>query len=340
MHEAPSGKIPPGQQLLRPGRWPTVGEKPPHGPFDQWTLRLAGLFLEPRELSLEQLRAEPLEDLSIDIHCVTRWSRRDIPFRGIPLARFLTPQSISPQTRFVSFVARSARGHSSSVTLEVARTAIIALFVDDQPISVEHGGPVRVIVPNRYFYKSVKWLKTIELLEEDRLGYWESDAGYHNSADPWLEQRYLATGVTKQQANKLIASRDFSHENLMGIDASGRDLESLRAIKALLRNANFSNANLRDACFDEANLANATFTGADLRGANFVGADLEGANLIGADLRGADLRDASLFGADFISLESPSHHAIFDANTLLAEQQISFLAEQQEAFLKDKVTLP
>jgi DMSO/TMAO reductase YedYZ molybdopterin-dependent catalytic subunit len=340
MFEDRRGKLPPGQQLLRPGRWPPVGEKPPAGPFHTWTLQLRGLFNTPRSIPLEQLLAEPLEDQSIDIHCVTRWSRLGVAFRGIPLARLLSPDQIDPRAQYVSFVARSSRGHSSSISLEVAQTALLALYAEGKPLSAEYGGPLRVIVPDRYFYKSVKWLEAIELLEEDQLGYWERDAGYHNRADPWIEERYLASGVNKRQANQLIASRDFSNLDLMGIDASDRDLSSLTAINALLRNANFTRSNLTAANFNGANLANAHFIDANLQNALLQGADLEGANLIGADLRGADLRDASLFGADFISLSNPERHAILNNKTLLSRAQIKLLADQQEAFLEDKTTLP
>jgi len=340
MHEERSGNLPPGQQLLRPGRWPPVGEKQPTGPFDSWTLQLRGLFTNPRSFSLQQLLSQSLVDESIDIHCVTRWTRLGVEFRGIPLARFLEPHEVDARAAYVSFIARSARNHSSSVPLDVARTALIALYAEGKPLESRYGGPVRVIVPNRYFYKSVKWLETIELLEEDRLGYWEKDAGYHNRADPWLEERYLVSGVTKQQANKLIASLDFSDLDLMGIDASGRDLSGLKAIGALLRNARFNKSNLSMSDFTDANLANAHFENAILRGANFQRADLEGANLVGADLRGADLRNASLFGADFISLTNPDHHALLDDQTQLSRAQIELLADPQEAFLQDKITHP
>ena len=340
MHEDGRQNLPPGQQLLRPGRWPLVGEKQPVGPFDTWTLQLRGLFNSPRSFTLEQLLSQSLVEECIDIHCVTRWTRLGVRFSGIPLARFIKPKDVDPRAAFVSFGARSDRNHSSSVPLDVARTALIALYAEGDPLAPKYGGPVRVIVPNRYFYKSVKWLETIELLEEDRLGYWEKDAGYHNRADPWKEERYLVSGVTKQQANQLIASLDFSELDLMGIDASGRDLSGLKALNALLRNANFMKSNLTAANFSGANLANAHFEDATLRDVNFQGADLEGANLVGADLRGADLRGASLFGADFISLEHPEHHAKLDAGTRLSREQIHLLADSQEAFLKTKTTLP
>jgi len=225
MREDQSGKLPPGQQLLRPGRWPTVGEKPPEGPFDRWSLTVRGCVAQPQTLTLEQLLAEPQEEQAIDIHCVTRWSRLGVPFAGIPLSRFLAPELLTANAKFISFVARSDRGHSSSVTLEVARMSLLALYAEGKPLPVEYGGPLRVIVPGRYFYKSVKWLEAIEVLSEDQLGYWERDAGYHNNADPWYEERYLASGISKQQANRLIGiGADLEGANLVGANLSGADL--------------------------------------------------------------------------------------------------------------------
>ena len=340
MQEESREKLPPGQQLLRPGRWPTVGEKPPAGPFDTWTLTIQGCVKETRTFSLEQLQAEPQEQQNIDIHCVTRWSRLGVPFMGIPLARLLTPELLLAEAKYVSFGAKSSRAHSSSVTLDIARTSLLALSAEGRSLTPEYGGPLRVIVPGRYFYKSVKWLETIEVLTEDRLGYWEKDAGYHNNANPWQEERYLVSGITKQQANQLIDSRNFSDLDLMGIDASHRDLNKLIAKNALLRNANFTDSQLTASCFDGANLANACFRRASLNNASFIGADLEGANLVGADLRGADLTNASLFGADFISLTDKADQAIFDQHTKLSAGQITLLADHQEAFLKDKTTQP
>lgn len=343
MDDVQPHQIPPGQQLLREGRWPTVGEKPPELQDTPWTLSLTGLFRDPRTLTLDDLAACPHMERAIDIHCVTRWSRLQVPFRGVPLDHFLAADQIDPAASFVSFVAKSDRGHSSSVPLQIARQSLLALSAEGAPLTREHGGPLRVIVPDKYFYKSVKWLERIELLSEDCLGYWERDAGYHNGANPWAEERYVAPKLTKQEAARLIKTRDFSDMDLMGLDASGRDLSGLTARGALLRNANFRNSNLQDADFRGANLANAHFQNADLRRCNFFGADLEGANLVGANLCGADLSDASLFGADFFipsSGTSTGDGALFDGTTVLYAEQISLLADVQEQYLRDKVTRP
>jgi hypothetical protein len=209
------------------------------------------------------------------------------------------------------------------------------LDCEGQPLAAEHGGPVRVVVPGRYFYKSLKWLAGIELLAEDRLGYWESTAGYHNQADPWREERYIAPGLTKQEVAAVLASRDWSGRDLLSIDAGGRELRGLVAERALLRNANFRRCDLRDAVFREANLSNAHFQNADLRGANFAGADCEGANFNGADLRGADFSGASLFGASFCSEADPGERAAhLDGTTRIDTAAIEQLTPRQQEFVR------
>ena len=147
----------------------------------------------------------------------------------------------------------------------IAQQTLIAIDVDGQPLPPDHGGPIRNLVPGRYFYKSVKWLEEIELLEQDRLGFWEAESGYHNLADPWQEQRYLAPTIDRREAAKLIDSKNFSQRDLRGIDASSRQLPGLMAAGAALRNADFSFSDLQGADFSEANLSNAHFRRTDLR---------------------------------------------------------------------------
>ncbi len=261
-------------------------------------------------------------------------------FSGVPLAELLRGAEVDSTARFISFVARSERAHSTSLPLADALGlgTVVALNFEGTPLAAEHGGPVRTIVPGRYFYKSLKWLERIELLTEDRLGYWEAQAGYHNTADPWLEERYIAPSLTKQQAQALIAARDFSGRDLLSINAAGHDLSGLVARNAVLRNADFRRSNLRRACFDGANLTNSHLESADLREATFRGADLEGANFAGADLRGADLSAASLFGTTFVEERDgeplPETAARFDAATRLALEQIEALTPVQGAFVR------
>ena len=203
---------------------------------------------------------------------------------------------------------------------------------------MDKGGPIRLIVPRRYFYKSLKWLETIELLAADRLGYWESDAGYHNHADPWLEERYIASSLDKRQAKQLVESRNISGQDLLSLDLSGRQLGGLQAQNALLRNANFADAQLVQANFDGANLSNANFRQSILTGASFLNSDLEGADLAGADLRGADLTGCSLFGASFCDTDeagNADNGALLDSETIVSPQQIEALTPWQQHYLSD-----
>ena len=294
-------ELPPGQQLAAPGKWPVVGERASAVSDEPWRVEIVGQVQKPCLLSLEALRAMPQREQAIDIHCVTRWSKPSMAFRGVPLAALIEQAHPTAAARFVSFVARSERGHSTSLPLADALRleSIVAFEADGRPLPPEHGGPVRLVVPSRYFYKSLKWLTRIELLESDRLGYWESEAGYHNTADPWHEQRYLASTISKTAAQAILAQRDLQERDLRGLSAAGRDLAGLKAARAQLRDADFRRCDLSGASFDGANLSNAHFEAARLRGATFRHADLEGANFDGADLRGAVLLADSITAATF-----------------------------------------
>jgi DMSO/TMAO reductase YedYZ molybdopterin-dependent catalytic subunit len=289
--------LPPNQALTT--KWPVVGERAARASADPWTVSIGGLVERRCGWTLAELQAMPSTRQVVDIHCVTRWSLFGKAFSGIPLADLLKVATPLSGGRFLSFVARSERNHSTSLPLDdaLALGALVALQADDAPLASIHGGPVRMVVPGRYFYKSVKWLEHIEVLAEDRLGYWEAEAGYHNVADPWQEQRYIASQLHPKQVQSLMASRDFSGQNLLSLEAADRDLRGLKAVAAILRNADFRRSNLVGADFTGANLSNAHFEGADLRDACFRNADLEGANFIEANLSGVDMGGASLFGA-------------------------------------------
>jgi DMSO/TMAO reductase YedYZ molybdopterin-dependent catalytic subunit len=331
-------QLPPGQQLVATGKWPLVGEKSPGASVEPWTVRVHGLVDSPLLLSLTDLAALPRVERAIDIHCVTRWSKPDVRFGGALLADLLTLAQSQTQSRFVSFVARSERSHSTSLVLSEALElgTLLALECNGEPLATEHGGPVRMVTPGRYFYKSLKWLAEIELLAEDRLGYWEANAGYHNHADPWCEERYLAPGLTKQEAASILGSRDWSRRDLRSIDAGGRELRGLMAQGALLRNANFRHCDLQEAAFREANLSNAHLQFADLRGASFLGADCEGADFSGADLRGADFAGASLFGASFCDQAAARDWAAaqIDQTTRIEVAAIEQLTPMQQEFVR------
>lgn len=333
----PKLRLPPGQQLAAAGKWPAIGElRPAAG--GAWQVSIAGEVEHPCQFSLSELQAMPQTRQMIDIHCVTRWSKLAVEFTGVPLQTLLEQARPTSAARYVSFVARSQRGHSTSLPLEEAfgLGALIAFEANGRRLEEVHGGPIRVIVPGRYFYKSLKWLERIELLTADRLGYWEAVAGYHNTADPWQEQRYMAPGLTRQQMHAVLASRDFSGRDLRSLDARDHDLTGLQARKSLLRDADFRGARLASACFDQANLSNAHLARADLRGASFVLADVEGADFSGADLRGANFSGASFVGVTFFDESSGERlAAVIDRTTLIDPAAVEQLAPSQAAFVSE-----
>jgi DMSO/TMAO reductase YedYZ molybdopterin-dependent catalytic subunit len=331
--------LPPHQQLAAPGKWPVVGEREPRRSDEPWRVAVAGLVARPRSWTLDELRALPAVERVLDVHCVTRWSMLGARFGGVLLRQLLDLCQPLHEARFVSFVARSARNHSTSLPLADALRleTLVVLTYDGKPLEAVHGGPVRTVVPGRYLYKGVKWLERIELLAEDRLGFWEATAGYHNGADPWLEQRFIAPDLDRRTVRELLARRDFSGLDLRGLDARGLDLAGLVARSALLRDAHFERANLENAFFDGTNLSLAHLEGARLRGASFRPADLEGVNFRGADLRGADFAGASLFGATFCP--EPDDHdgwgpAVLDHGTRIDPAAIDMLTPNQQAFVR------
>ncbi len=332
--------LPPGQQLVGSDKWPLVGERSSADRPPTWHLLVHGLVEQPIRWTIEELKKLPNRQVTLDIHCVTRWSKLGMSFTGVRLADVLNQSKILPSAKFVSFQSCSSRGHSSSLDLETAcgLETLIVWAVDGQGLSTDHGGPLRNIVPNRYFYKSIKWLDGIELLSEDRLGYWEAEAGYHNLADPWLEQRYIAADIDKRLAKQLVGTRQFSGLDLRGIQLAGMDLSDLVATDAKLRDANFRDAQLLGADFTRANLSNAHFENANLEGANFQNADLEGANFCGAILTNCRFEGASLFGASFVAeswRESPptaTHVAILKRLNLTPQQMESMATCQIDFF--------
>lgn len=336
-------RLPPGQQLVATDKWPIIGERLPSPQVQQCQLEFFRNEHSLRSFSLAELRAMEQTEMTLDIHCVTRWSKFDMRFSGVPLAVLLGRVGADPADKFVSFVAHSERNHSSSLRLDEALelNTLIALACDGNPLPTEHGGPIRGIVPGKYFYKSVKWVRAIELLPVDRLGFWEADSGYHNSADPWEEQRYVAPSISKREAADLIESRDFSKRDLRSIDVRGHDLTGLVAREAMIRAGDFSQCNLTNADFSRSNLSNASFRQAVLRGARFVDADLEGADFCRADLRGADLSGCSLFGASFCETDGgagePQSGARFDVNTKLAGEVIDVLTPLQKRFVEQQL---
>ena len=181
-------RLPPGQYLTE--KWPVLhAGAVPDVDLATWDLRVWGEVEEPLRLTWEELRALPATEITIDIHCVTRWSRFDTSFRGVhwrELARLVRPR---PSARFV--VAHADQGFTSNVPLAAIEdeNALLAYEADGEPLTPDHGWPLRLVVPHRYFWKSAKWLRGIEVRAIDEPGFWER-YGYHNDADYWREERY------------------------------------------------------------------------------------------------------------------------------------------------------
>ena len=179
---------PPGQNLTE--KWPVLhAGTVPAVDLATWDLSISGEVERPLTLTWEQLLELPSREITVDIHCVTRWSRFDTTFKGVhwsELAKLVAPK---PSGRFV--VAQAEQGFTSNVPLAAIEDedALIAYEADGEPLTPDHGWPARLVVPSRYFWKSAKWLRGLELLDHDEPGFWER-YGYNNNADYSKEERY------------------------------------------------------------------------------------------------------------------------------------------------------
>jgi DMSO/TMAO reductase YedYZ molybdopterin-dependent catalytic subunit len=182
-------RLPPGQYDV--GReWPTLtAEVTPHLDPEHWTMTVDGLVESPTTWTWRQLRALPGDTYFGDIHCVTTWSRFDVTFSGVSVDLLLEAAGPRPEAAYV--MAHSTTGYTTNLPLEdvTGGKAWLVWEADGKPLTDEHGGPVRLLVPHLYFWKSAKWVTRLELMERDRPGFWETN-GYHDRGDPWLEQRY------------------------------------------------------------------------------------------------------------------------------------------------------
>ena len=181
-------RLPPGQYLTE--KWPVLhAGTVPKTDLATWDFKVFGEVENPITLSWEELTALPVSEITTDIHCVTRWSRFDTTFKGVhwsELAKLVQPK---PSARYV--VAHAEQDFTANVPLAALEDdeALVAYEADGKPLTPEHGWPLRLVIPKRYFWKSAKWLRGIELLDHDQPGFWER-LGYHNEADFWKEERY------------------------------------------------------------------------------------------------------------------------------------------------------
>jgi DMSO/TMAO reductase YedYZ molybdopterin-dependent catalytic subunit len=183
-------RLPPGQYLT--DKWPVLhaGALPAY-PVDLagWNFRIWGEVETPIALTWSELNDLPQIEVTQDIHCVTRWSRFDTTFTGVPWSALRQLVGQRPSARFA--IAHAEHDFTSNLPVDFLERegAMLATHADGEPLTPEHGWPLRLVVPGMYFWKSAKWLRGIELLDRDRPGFWER-YGYHNDADPWQEQRY------------------------------------------------------------------------------------------------------------------------------------------------------
>ena len=178
--------LPPGQHVVND--FPVLSAGPtPHTPLEEWTFAITGAVDRPASWTWEELLGLPAQTPTVDIHCVTKWSKLGTTWKGVSIDTLLA--EIDTQAQYVS--AWCDGGYTTNLPLAdvTGGRAWIAYEFDGKPLHPEHGGPARLLVPHLYFWKSAKWVRGLELLDHDKPGFWEA-YGYNNYGDPWKEQRY------------------------------------------------------------------------------------------------------------------------------------------------------
>jgi DMSO/TMAO reductase YedYZ molybdopterin-dependent catalytic subunit len=182
-------RVPPGQFLT--DRFPvlTYGPTPRYENLTNWTLRVFGLVEEEKVFTWEDLMRMPRKTETVDIHCVTRWSKLDTTWTGVPWREFIKHFRIKPEATHV--MVHCEYGYTTNVALDVLDDddTLLAFEYEGKPLEPEHGYPLRLLVPKKYLWKSAKWVRGFEFMDRDRPGFWER-AGYHMEGDPWKEERF------------------------------------------------------------------------------------------------------------------------------------------------------
>jgi DMSO/TMAO reductase YedYZ molybdopterin-dependent catalytic subunit len=324
----------PGQKVTE--KFPILGE--PQSSFDPseldtWRLVVDGCVSTHRKFSFQEVLSElPKEEWQMDIHCVTGWTKQDVKWTGVPLKAIIESVTPLPEARYVRFEAYSFRNHDTSLPLDFAlENVLLAYECNGQPLTPGHGFPLRSVTRDKYFYKSVKWLRRIEFMASDRLGYWERSSAYHNNADPRLEQRYDPKPMSETEFFNRLEKRDFSNcrafvddkfaRHLTGLDLTGCKFDNAQIKGCILRKCRLQYASCRGANFTQS-----TFYNVDLEAADFRGADLDGAIFRGTNLRNADFRGSYLTATRFNwQINSDKVHGA------------RFWQEDLEALLEDEV---
>ncbi len=185
-----SDRVPPGQHLAKGFPVLTYGEVPEISPAE-WSLEILGLA-QPTTLSWDEMLALPQAEFTADFHCVTTWSKLDVKWTGIRVIDVMDQLQIDPQAAHV--MLHCYGGYTTNLTLKdfIRPENFFAHTLYGEPLPAEHGGPMRVVVPHLYAWKSAKWISGLEFLAKPELGFWERN-GYHHRGEPWAEERYSSS---------------------------------------------------------------------------------------------------------------------------------------------------
>ena len=198
-------RIPPGQ--YKTDKFPVLHYgSVPHTDLATWDLKVWGEVDSPFTLTWQQFKELPRKSVGTDIHCVTRWTKLDTTWEGVPIQEILRLAGVRPTATHV--LAHSEQGYTANLPLTVLddEDVLLADTFDGAPLEAEHGWPLRLLVPKRYFWKSAKWIRGFEFLEVDAPGFWEVN-GYHLHADPWKEERYSDQETRAMQRMRAEAAR-------------------------------------------------------------------------------------------------------------------------------------
>ena len=178
-------RLPPGQRVIKSLK--PMGGDEGDGKVETFRLKVHGAVRKPFEVDYKALLELPQAQREIDVHCVTGWSMLGGLWKGVNVTTLAEVAEVKPDTKYIIFEA--ANGYTTNVRLDEGLAGMITYRLDGKPLALDHGAPVRGLVPNLYFWKSAKWVTGVRFVREDVPGYWET-RGYNNHADPWKEERY------------------------------------------------------------------------------------------------------------------------------------------------------
>lgn len=184
----PPDRVPPGQYIT--DDFPVLSAGPtPRISLDRWSFEINGLVRQSVRWSWAEFQLLPSQNFTVDIHCVTKWSKLDTKWQGVSIDTLLASVEIDPNAHYV--LAFCDRGYTTNMPLNeiINGKAFVGYQYNGAPLAPEHGGPARLVVPALYFWKSAKWVRGLTLIEKDNPGFWET-LGYNNHGDPWKEERY------------------------------------------------------------------------------------------------------------------------------------------------------